>query len=88
MELLDFEQCLSSLSPLVAALIEPHRASVLDSVLFRVGILASLRSKKLDGQVIGVMVTASHNPAKVCDSVLVTKKQKLNSILGQWSQIG
>ncbi|KAH9050429.1 phosphoacetylglucosamine mutase [Lactarius hengduanensis] len=36
--------------------------TVLDSVLFRVGILASLRSKKLDGKTIGVMVTASHNP--------------------------
>ncbi|KDQ63555.1 hypothetical protein JAAARDRAFT_29576 [Jaapia argillacea MUCL 33604] len=36
--------------------------STLDSVLFRVGILAALRSKKLDGKVIGVMVTASHNP--------------------------
>ncbi|TFY82647.1 hypothetical protein EWM64_g1364 [Hericium alpestre] len=36
--------------------------SVLDSVLFRVGVLAALRSKKLDGKTIGVMVTASHNP--------------------------
>ncbi|GBE77999.1 Phosphoacetylglucosamine mutase [Sparassis crispa] len=36
--------------------------STLDSVMFRVGILASLRSKKLDGRTIGVMVTASHNP--------------------------
>ncbi|KAI6007446.1 Phosphoacetylglucosamine mutase [Pisolithus albus] len=35
---------------------------VLDSVLFRVGVLAALRSKKLDGKTIGVMVTASHNP--------------------------
>ncbi|KAG1825884.1 phosphoacetylglucosamine mutase [Suillus subaureus] len=34
----------------------------LDSVLFRVGVLAALRSKKLDGKTIGVMVTASHNP--------------------------
>lgn len=36
--------------------------SVLDSVMFRVGVLAGLRSKKLDGKTIGVMVTASHNP--------------------------
>ncbi|KAG6851164.1 hypothetical protein H0H93_015174 [Arthromyces matolae] len=35
---------------------------ILDSVLFRVGILAGLRSKKLDGQYVGVMITASHNP--------------------------
>lgn len=35
---------------------------ILDSVVFRVGLLAALRSKKLNGQVIGVMITASHNP--------------------------
>lgn len=40
-------------------------ADVLDSVLFRVGLLAALRSKSLDGDAIGVMVTASHNPEKV-----------------------
>jgi hypothetical protein len=34
-------------------------------VLFRVGVLAGLRSKKLDGKTIGVMVTASHNPEQV-----------------------
>ncbi|KAF8609327.1 phosphoacetylglucosamine mutase [Ceratobasidium sp. AG-I] len=37
-------------------------ADTLDSVLFRVGVLAALRSKRLDGKTIGVMVTASHNP--------------------------
>ncbi|KII93758.1 hypothetical protein PLICRDRAFT_152796 [Plicaturopsis crispa FD-325 SS-3] len=37
-------------------------ASTLDSVLFRVGVIAGLRSRKLDGKTIGVMVTASHNP--------------------------
>jgi len=31
-------------------------------VMFRVGVLAGLRSKRLDGKTIGVMVTASHNP--------------------------
>ncbi|PIL31888.1 hypothetical protein GSI_06592 [Ganoderma sinense ZZ0214-1] len=36
--------------------------NALDPVMFRVGILAALRSKKLDGKTIGVMVTASHNP--------------------------
>ncbi|KAF9535425.1 phosphoacetylglucosamine mutase [Crepidotus variabilis] len=36
--------------------------SVLDSVLFRVGVLAGLRSKRLEGRTVGVMVTASHNP--------------------------
>lgn len=38
------------------------KASILDSVVFVVGILASLRSKYLEGQTIGVMITASHNP--------------------------
>ncbi|TBU45104.1 phosphoacetylglucosamine mutase [Dichomitus squalens] len=36
--------------------------SALDPVMFRVGVLAALRSKKLDSKTIGVMVTASHNP--------------------------
>ena len=30
--------------------------------MFRVGLLAALRSRKLGGQTIGVMITASHNP--------------------------
>ena len=38
------------------------KASLLDSVVFRVALLASLRSQKLNGQIIGIMITASHNP--------------------------
>ena len=38
------------------------KAVLLDSVVYRVGLLAALRSKKLNGQIIGVMITASHNP--------------------------
>lgn len=34
----------------------------LDSTIFRMGILAGLRSRYLDGKTVGVMVTASHNP--------------------------
>ncbi|KAJ3093248.1 Phosphoacetylglucosamine Mutase [Physocladia obscura] len=37
-------------------------ASLLDPVLFAVGLLAVLRSKWHKGKTIGVMVTASHNP--------------------------
>ncbi|KAI7894555.1 uncharacterized protein EV154DRAFT_548968 [Mucor mucedo] len=37
-------------------------AEVLGSVMYKVAILASLRSKKLNGSTIGVMITASHNP--------------------------
>jgi phosphoacetylglucosamine mutase len=33
--------------------------------MFTVGIVAALRSKKLEGRIIGVMVTASHNPEEV-----------------------
>ncbi|WVN86981.1 uncharacterized protein L203_102156 [Cryptococcus depauperatus CBS 7841] len=36
--------------------------SKLPSVMFRVALLAILRSKRLEGATIGVMVTASHNP--------------------------
>ncbi|KAK3941506.1 N-acetylglucosamine-phosphate mutase [Diplogelasinospora grovesii] len=39
------------------------RASLLEGITFRVGLLAALRSRKLNSQAIGVMVTASHNPA-------------------------
>ena len=39
------------------------RADVLKGVTFRVGLLASLRSRKLNGYAVGVMITASHNPA-------------------------
>lgn len=44
------------------------RAHVLDSVLYRTGLLAALRSKAKGSQVIGVMITASHNPAEVAPS--------------------
>lgn len=55
-------RCSNTTHPLTLSL---PSASVLDSVLYRVGLLASLRSKKLGGDVIGVMVTASHNPEHV-----------------------
>ncbi|CDH49521.1 phosphoacetylglucosamine mutase [Lichtheimia corymbifera JMRC:FSU:9682] len=38
------------------------KADLLDSIMYKVGILATLRSKKLNGATIGVMITASHNP--------------------------
>ncbi|KAL4871783.1 hypothetical protein BDV12DRAFT_20016 [Aspergillus spectabilis] len=40
------------------------RADYLNTVVFAVGLLAGLRSRKLSGQWVGVMVTASHNPAE------------------------
>lgn len=38
------------------------KAVDLDSVMFRVALAAGLRSRKHDGQTIGIMITASHNP--------------------------
>ncbi|KAF2097490.1 N-acetylglucosamine-phosphate mutase-like protein [Rhizodiscina lignyota] len=38
------------------------KANILDSTVYRVGLLAALRSRKLNGHTIGVMITASHNP--------------------------
>ncbi|KAJ3357871.1 Phosphoacetylglucosamine Mutase [Kappamyces sp. JEL0680] len=38
------------------------RADLLDSIMFSVGLLATLRSKSHKGKVVGVMITASHNP--------------------------
>src|SRR5258706_3199124 len=38
--------------------------------MFRVGLLAVLRSKKKEGQVIGVMITASHNPVEVGATII------------------
>ncbi|KAK0631942.1 hypothetical protein B0T14DRAFT_468319 [Immersiella caudata] len=38
-------------------------ADLLDGVTFRVGLLASLRSRNKSSTAIGVMITASHNPA-------------------------
>lgn len=39
------------------------KADLLEGISFRVGLLAALRSRKLGSQAIGVMITASHNPA-------------------------
>jgi phosphoacetylglucosamine mutase len=39
-------------------------SDLLEGIAYRVGLLASLRSRKLSSQAIGVMITASHNPAK------------------------
>ncbi|KAL9932767.1 hypothetical protein V8E36_008466 [Tilletia maclaganii] len=38
------------------------KGDILESTCFRFGLVAALRSKKLGGQAVGLMVTASHNP--------------------------
>lgn len=45
------------------------KANILDSVCFRMGLVAALRSKSLGGKNVGVMVTASHNPEEVSKKV-------------------
>lgn len=40
------------------------RGDLLDHVMYGMGLLAGLRSRKLNGQTIGIMITASHNPAE------------------------
>lgn len=40
------------------------KSDMLDSIMFRVGLISALRSRFLQGKFIGVMVTASHNPAQ------------------------
>jgi len=42
------------------------KADILDHVMYRMGILAALRSQCLQGKAVGVMITASHNPE--CDN--------------------
>lgn len=46
-------------------LADRRSGSKLPSVLLRVALLAVLRSQRLNGLTIGVMVTASHNPEPV-----------------------
>lgn len=67
-------------------------ATILDPVMYRVGLLAALRSQKFDGQWIAVMVTASHNPVqdngvKVVDpmGVCVLEKRVVNQCVHMWS---
>ena len=48
-------------------------ASKLPPVMLRVALLAVLRSKRLEGATIGIMVTASHNPEPVSSACAIQR---------------
>ncbi|KXN67226.1 hypothetical protein CONCODRAFT_43113 [Conidiobolus coronatus NRRL 28638] len=56
------------------------KANLLDSVMFRVGLIAGLRSRKVNGRAVGVMISASHsstqdNRVKIVDPLDETLEQ-------------
>jgi hypothetical protein len=71
-------------------------ADLLPSVMFTVGLVAVLRSKKHNGKTIGVMVTASHNPHQASTEmqhdfiILLNTLRDLPYVdyiqIGQWRQ--
>ncbi|EMC92579.1 hypothetical protein BAUCODRAFT_76931 [Baudoinia panamericana UAMH 10762] len=64
------------------------RADLLPSIMFTVGLLASLRSKKCNGNTIGVMITASHNPAEDNGVKLVDPMGDMLNVDWEWYAAG
>eukprot|EP00927_Polykrikos_kofoidii_P026870 TRINITY_DN23853_c0_g1_i1.p1 TRINITY_DN23853_c0_g1~~TRINITY_DN23853_c0_g1_i1.p1 ORF type:complete len:687 (+),score=135.35 TRINITY_DN23853_c0_g1_i1:124-2061(+) len=59
-------------------------ADILDHVMYRVGVIAALRSRSLGGKAIGVMITASHNPA--CDNGVKLVDPSGDMLVADWEE--
>lgn len=58
---------------------DAHRGDILESVCYRIALISALRSKKLGGRTVGLMVTASHNPEQVsCHAIAVNAPSACN----------
>lgn len=73
----------SSFATMHYSMLMQPSATKLPSVVLRVALLAVLRSKRLEGATVGVMVTASHNPEPVGPLEIANEKKPDARDVGQ-----